>query len=104
MIASFIFDVSQNFTPSIVVSVTPDDTSGALARCHAVYCSAYALSAEMPSTGTIDGLWSIAFGNGFQQQPATTPFFAAGHNGEGEGLLGGIDALPGGDDQGGDND
>jgi len=26
---------------------------GALAKCHAVYCSAYALSAEMPSTGTI---------------------------------------------------
>jgi hypothetical protein len=26
---------------------------------------------------TVDGLWGIAFGNGFQQQPATTLFFAA---------------------------
>lgn len=29
-------------------------------------------------TLVVDGLWGIAFGNGFQQQPATTLFFAAG--------------------------
>jgi hypothetical protein len=51
----------------------------------------------------IDGLWGIAFGNGFQQQPATTLFFAAGPNGENDGLYGRIDALPGGNDED-DND
>ncbi len=51
----------------------------------------------------IDGLWGIAFGNGFQQQPATTLFFAAGPNDENDGLYGRIDALPGGDDED-DND
>ena len=44
----------------------------------------------------IDGLWGIAFGNGFQQQPATTLFFAAGPNDESEGVYGKIEALPGG--------
>jgi hypothetical protein len=48
---------------------------------------------------TIDGLWGVAFGNGFQQQPATTLFFAAGPNDEGDGLFGRIDALPGGNDE-----
>jgi uncharacterized protein (TIGR03118 family) len=48
---------------------------------------------------TIDGLWGLAFGNGFQQQPATTLFFAAGPNDEGDGLFGRIDALPGGNDE-----
>jgi uncharacterized protein (TIGR03118 family) len=48
---------------------------------------------------TIDGLWGITFGNGFQQQPATTLFFAAGPNDEGDGLFGRIDALPGGNDE-----
>ena len=52
---------------------------------------------------TIDGLWGIAFGNGFQQQPPTTLFFAAGPNDENDGLYGRIDALPGGNDED-DND
>jgi uncharacterized protein (TIGR03118 family) len=52
---------------------------------------------------TIDGLWGITFGNGFLQQPATTLFFAAGPNDENDGLFGRIDALPGGNDEG-DND
>jgi uncharacterized protein (TIGR03118 family) len=50
-------------------------------------------------TLAIDGLWGIAFGNGFQQQPATTLFFAAGPNDEGDGLFGKIEALPGGNDE-----
>jgi uncharacterized protein (TIGR03118 family) len=46
----------------------------------------------------IDGLWGIAFGNGFQQQPATTLFFAAGPNDESQGVYGKIEAVPGSDD------
>lgn len=52
----------------------------------------------------IDGLWGIAFGNGFQQQPATTLFFAAGPNDEGAGVYGKIEAMPGkGDNSAGDS-
>src|SRR5437870_5035676 len=39
----------------------------------------------------IDGLWGIAFGNGFQQQPADTLFFAAGPDEESHGLYGKIE-------------
>ena len=42
----------------------------------------------------IDGLWGIAFGNGFQQQPTDTLFFAAGPDDEGHGLYGRIDPAP----------
>jgi uncharacterized protein (TIGR03118 family) len=52
------------------------------------------------STGqplAIDGLWGIAFGNGFQQQPATTLFFAAGPDDESHGVYGRIEAIPGSD-------
>ena len=45
-------------------------------------------------TIVIDGLWGMAFGNGFQQQPATTLFFAAGPNDEGNGVYGKIEAVP----------
>lgn len=39
----------------------------------------------------IDGLWGIAFGNGFQQQPTDTLFFAAGPDDESHGLYGRIE-------------
>ena len=39
----------------------------------------------------IDGLWGIAFGNGFQQQPTDTLFFAAGPDEETHGLYGKIE-------------
>ncbi len=39
----------------------------------------------------IPGLWGIAFGNGAQNQPSTTLFFAAGPNDEADGLYGRID-------------
>jgi uncharacterized protein (TIGR03118 family) len=39
----------------------------------------------------IDGLWGIAFGNGFQQQPTDALFFAAGPDDENHGLYGRID-------------
>jgi uncharacterized protein (TIGR03118 family) len=51
---------------------------------------------------TIDGLWGIAFGNGFVGQPVNTLFFTAGLNGEADGLYGRLDAMPG-DDHGHDH-
>ena len=42
----------------------------------------------------MDGLWGIAFGNGLNNQPLTTLFFAAGPNDEANGVYGRIDALP----------
>lgn len=42
----------------------------------------------------IDGLWGIAFGNGFQQQPTDALFFAAGPDDENHGLYGRIDPAP----------
>jgi len=39
----------------------------------------------------IDGLWGIAFGNGGTAGPKTTLFFAAGPNGEEDGLFGRLD-------------
>ncbi|KVC49967.1 hypothetical protein WI72_27060 [Burkholderia ubonensis] len=40
------------------------------------------------------GLWGMAFGNGLDSQPANTLFFAAGSNGEADGLYGRIDVGP----------
>lgn len=42
----------------------------------------------------IDGLWGLAFGNGFANQPVNTLFFAAGPNGGTSGLYGRLDAIP----------
>ncbi|MGE5171075.1 MAG: TIGR03118 family protein [Rudaea sp.] len=42
----------------------------------------------------IDGLWGIAFGNGFQSQPTDTLFFAAGPGDEQHGLYGKIEPAP----------
>ncbi|NUS37591.1 MAG: TIGR03118 family protein [Lysobacter sp.] len=39
----------------------------------------------------IDGLWGIAFGNGYENQPVDTLFFAAGPVGESHGLYGRLD-------------
>lgn len=39
----------------------------------------------------IDGLWGLAFGNGFANQPVNTLFFTAGPNDEQDGLYGRID-------------
>jgi uncharacterized protein (TIGR03118 family) len=43
----------------------------------------------------IDGLWGLAFGNGFAGQPVNTLYFTAGSNGEADGLYGRIDPIPG---------
>jgi len=42
----------------------------------------------------IDGLWGLAFGNGFANQPVNTLYFAAGPGGEQHGLYGRIDVDP----------
>jgi len=42
----------------------------------------------------IDGLWGLAFGNGFAQQPVNTLFFTAGPDDEAHGLYGRLDLLP----------
>ena len=53
----------------------------------------------------IDGLWGLAFGNGFANQPVNTLFFAAGPGDEQHGLYGRIDVAPGDDkDDGPDAD
>jgi uncharacterized protein (TIGR03118 family) len=43
----------------------------------------------------VDGLWGIAFGNGLNDQPVDTLFFAAGPDDENHGLYGRIDLVPG---------
>jgi len=64
-----------------------------------------AINAYDPATGTsqgammlrsggpvqIAGLWGIAFGNGLNSQPTNTLFYAAGANGEADGVYGRID-------------
>lgn len=42
----------------------------------------------------IDGLWGLAFGNGFANQPVNTLFFASGPNNGSNGLYGRLDAIP----------
>ncbi len=42
----------------------------------------------------IDGLWAISFGNGQAAGPANTLYFAAGPNGEANGLFGTLTAVP----------
>ena len=43
----------------------------------------------------IDGLWGISFGNGLKKQATDALFFAAGPNGEADGLYGKIEVVPG---------
>lgn len=52
---------------------------------------------------TIEGLWGIAFGNGLQNQPVDTLFFAAGPGDENHGLYGRLDVMPGDDSADADN-
>jgi uncharacterized protein (TIGR03118 family) len=49
----------------------------------------------------IDGLWGIGFGNGLQKQATNALFFAAGPNGEADGLYGKIEPVS--SQQSGDN-
>jgi uncharacterized protein (TIGR03118 family) len=52
------------------------------------------LHASNGRTLVIDGLWGLAFGNGFQRQPTDALFFAAGPDDESHGLYGRIDPAP----------
>jgi uncharacterized protein (TIGR03118 family) len=47
---------------------------------------------------TNEGLWGMAFGNGIQNQPTGTLFFAAGIDDETHGLYGAITPTPGGEE------
>ena len=44
---------------------------------------------------TIDGLWSLTFGNGFNGGDVNTLYFTAGINGEQDGLFGSLTFVPG---------
>ena len=48
-------------------------------------------------TLAIDGLWGLAFGNGYANQPVNSLFFTAGPNDEADGLYGRLDPAPGKD-------
>lgn len=50
------------------------------------------LSDALGAPLVIDGLWGIAFGNGLNNQPSNTLFFAAGPAAETQGLFGRIDS------------
>jgi uncharacterized protein (TIGR03118 family) len=50
-----------------------------------------ALSKADGTAIVIDGLWGIAFGNGLNNQPMNTLFYAAGPNSEAHGVYGRID-------------
>lgn len=52
----------------------------------------------------IDGLWGLAFGNGIQNQPTSTLFFAAGPDDENHGLYGAITPIAGSRDDDSDDD
>lgn len=52
-----------------------------------------ALAYTNGSAITVDGLWGIAFGNGLDNQPMNTLFFAAGPAGETHGVYGRIDVF-----------
>lgn len=58
----------------------------------------FTFSGQLRTSGgqvlAIDGLWGIAFGNGFQHQPTDSLFFAAGPNAESHGLYGKIEPAP----------
>ncbi len=51
----------------------------------------------------IDGLWSLAFGNGAKAGPTNTLFFTAGIDDEAHGLFGTLTAIPKASDQGDDH-
>jgi len=64
-------------------------------RLHAFDLASGALLGTLSTTAgtplSIDGLWGIAFGNGLNNQPANTLFFAAGPGDETHGAYGRID-------------
>ena len=55
------------------------------------------LSAPDHKAISIDGLWGLAFGNGYSSQPVDTLFFSAGPMQESHGLYGSLKVAPGDD-------
>jgi uncharacterized protein (TIGR03118 family) len=91
------------FSGALLVGNFGDGTINAFNAVHGGYIGT--LRGANHKAIAIDGLWGIAFGDGAQNQPVNTLFFAAGPNDEGDGLYGRIDTQPGNgdDDQGDDN-
>lgn len=75
---------------SLLVGNFGDGRINAYARFHDIPLGSLLGADRKPIE--IDGLWGIAFGNGFADQPVDTLFFAAGPNDEANGLYGRIDA------------
>jgi uncharacterized protein (TIGR03118 family) len=67
-------------------------------RINAYDLSTFAFAGQLHTANgralAIDGLWGLAFGNGFQHQPTDTLFFTAGPSAETHGVFGTIDASP----------
>jgi uncharacterized protein (TIGR03118 family) len=88
------------FSGALLVGNFGDGTINAFNAVHGGYIGT--LRDANQKSIKIEGLWGIAFGDGAQEQPVNTLFFAAGPDDEKHGLYGRIDAQGGGDG-GGDN-
>jgi uncharacterized protein (TIGR03118 family) len=91
------------FSGALLVGNFGDGTINAFDAVHGGYIGT--LRGSDHKAIKIDGLWGIAFGDGAQDQPVNTLFFAAGPDDEAHGLYGRIDAQggKGAGDDGGDS-
>jgi uncharacterized protein (TIGR03118 family) len=78
-----------NLSGDILVGNFGDGTINAFDPVTGVFMSSMTLVSN--ATFKQDGLWGIAFGNGKQNQPTNTLFFAAGPNDEADGMYGRLD-------------
>ncbi|CAG9201745.1 NHL repeat family protein [Paraburkholderia tropica] len=74
---------------TILVGNFGDGTINAFDPATGAFMATVTLSNNTPFKQ--DGLWGIAFGNGLNNQPSNTLFFAAGPNKEADGLYGRLD-------------
>lgn len=74
---------------AILIGNFGDGTINAFNPATGTFMSTVTLSNKMPFMQ--DGLWGIAFGNGHNNQPTNTLFFAAGPNREADGIYGRLD-------------
>jgi len=78
------------FSNALLVANSGDGTIGAFNPASGAFMGTLSTSTGSPIT--IDGLHGIAFGNGLNNQPTNTLFFAAGPGGGTHGVYGRIDA------------
>jgi len=90
------------FSGALLVGNFGDGTINAFDAVHGGYIGT--LRGADHKAIKIDGLWGIAFGDGAQDQPVNTLFFAAGSDDEAHGLYGRIDAQGGAAGNNGDGD